>query len=80
LDFLATCWRYNINCWDRKFQPVYSFASIVSYYLYFRWKHGKSFKQPAWRIAGLHPGLYVSKYKECDPRACSPPRPPETVG
>jgi radical SAM superfamily enzyme YgiQ (UPF0313 family) len=77
LDFLATCWRYNINCWDRKFQPVYSFASIASYYLYFRWKHGRSFKQPAWRIAGLHPGLYVSKFKQCDPRACSEPQPPQ---
>jgi radical SAM superfamily enzyme YgiQ (UPF0313 family) len=80
LDFLATCWKYNISCWDRKWQPIYSIASMASYYMYFRWKHGKSFKQPALRIAGLHPGLYVGERNECDPRVCSEPRPPDMVG
>lgn len=77
LDFLATCWRYNINCWDQKLQPLYSMASILSYFLYFRWKHGKRFKQLSYRIAGLHPGLYVSKYRECEPRVCRGPEGPK---
>ncbi|MFQ5909986.1 MAG: B12-binding domain-containing radical SAM protein [Thermoplasmata archaeon] len=71
LDFLATCWRYNIDCWDEKLKPIYSMVSIISYYLYFRWKHGKKFKLPSFRVAGLHPGLYLREFRECDRQVCS---------
>jgi len=77
LDFLATCWRYNINCWDEKLTPIYSMASILSYYLYFRWKHGKKFKLLTYRIAGLHQGLYATKYRGCEPQACFEPQAPK---
>ncbi|MFQ6128289.1 MAG: B12-binding domain-containing radical SAM protein [Thermoplasmata archaeon] len=80
LDFLATCWRYNIDCWDDSLKPLYSIASILSYYLYFRWKHGKKFKLPAFRIAGLHQGLYARKHGGCDRRVCSEPQSPGMGG
>ncbi|MFQ6106067.1 MAG: B12-binding domain-containing radical SAM protein [Thermoplasmata archaeon] len=76
LDFIATCWKYNINCWDKRFQPIYSVASLLSYYLFFRWKHGKKFKLPALRIAGLHPGVYAREYRGCDRRVCTEPQAP----
>jgi radical SAM superfamily enzyme YgiQ (UPF0313 family) len=52
-DVFATSWRHNIDVWDPKKQPLFSFAALFAYYAYFRWKHGKKVFAPIMKIAGF---------------------------
>jgi len=50
-DVFATSWRHNIDVWDPKKQPLFTFAALFAYYAYFRWKHGKKVFAPIMKIA-----------------------------
>src|SRR5437773_818691 len=52
-DFFAESWRFNIDVWAKPMQPLLTFASLFSYFTYFRWKHGKKVFRPIMKIANL---------------------------
>jgi radical SAM superfamily enzyme YgiQ (UPF0313 family) len=52
-DFFAESWRFNIDVWAKELQPLFTFASLFSYFTYFRWKHGKKVFKPIMKIANL---------------------------
>ena len=52
-DVFSESWRFNIDIWAKEMQPLFTFASLFSYYTYFRWKHGKKAFRPIMRIANL---------------------------
>jgi len=39
-EFLALCWRHNINVWGKDFNRKVWLVSSLLYPLYYRWKHG----------------------------------------
>lgn len=53
-DLLATCWRHNIEIFatDRAQWPS-RFAAMLSYLLYYRWKHGKKVLKPLMKLSGI---------------------------
>jgi len=52
-DFFAESWRFNIDVWAKGMQPLFTFASLFSYFTYFRWKHGTKVFRPIMKIANL---------------------------
>jgi len=52
-DFFAESWRFNIDVWAKNLQPLFTFASLFSYFTYFRWKHGRKVFRPMMKIANL---------------------------
>ena len=52
-DFFAESWRFNIDVWAKAMQPIFTFASLFSYFAYFRWKHGTKVFRPIMKIANL---------------------------
>jgi radical SAM superfamily enzyme YgiQ (UPF0313 family) len=56
-ELLATCWRHNIEIFaaDRAQWPT-RFATILAYFLYYRWKHGKKALQPLLKLSGMNTG------------------------
>ncbi len=52
-DVFSEAWRFNIDIWAKELQPLFTFASLFSYYAYFRWKHGKKAYRPIMRIANM---------------------------
>lgn len=52
-DVFATAWKFNIDVWDSAKQPLFTFASLFSYFAYFRWKHGGKVLRPLLKIAGF---------------------------
>ncbi len=75
-DVFATCWRMNIDTWASHQQPIFTFASLFSYFTYFRWKHGKKVFAPIMKIAGfpplasLPPKFPLRTEGAIDPRYC----------
>jgi len=52
-DFVATCWRRNINIWAPKVKWKTISGSLMAYYLYYRWKHGKKILHPIMKFSGF---------------------------
>jgi len=52
-DFFAEAWRFNIDVWAQELQPLFTFASLFSYFTYFRWKHGRKAFRPIMKIANF---------------------------
>jgi radical SAM superfamily enzyme YgiQ (UPF0313 family) len=52
-DFFAESWRFNIDVWAKNLQPLFTFASLFSYFTNFRWKHGRKVFRPIMKIANL---------------------------
>lgn len=53
-ELLATCWRHNLKF----FAPDYTqwpakFVTMLSYVLYYRWKHGRKALRPLMKLAGM---------------------------
>lgn len=75
-DVFAESWRFNIDVWAGKMQPFFTFASLFSYFTYFRWKHGRKVFKPIMKIANLPfatgvPSRYSpSRDGTCDLRYC----------
>jgi radical SAM superfamily enzyme YgiQ (UPF0313 family) len=53
-ELLATCWRHNLEIFaaDRAQWPT-RFATMLSYILYYRWKHGKKSLKPLMKLSGI---------------------------
>lgn len=52
-DFIATCWRHNINVWAPEAQEKIAFGSLFLYMLYYRWRHGPRILRPLLKFNGL---------------------------
>jgi radical SAM superfamily enzyme YgiQ (UPF0313 family) len=53
-ELLATCWRHNLKF----FAPDYTqwpakFVALLSYVLYYRWKHGRKALRPLMKLTGM---------------------------
>jgi len=70
-DVFATSWRFNIDIWDPKRQPFFTFAALFSYFAYFRWKHGPKVWKPIAKIAGIPSKFPLLGVGSCDPRLCA---------
>ncbi len=51
-DFIATCWRRNIEVWSPGAKWKIMLGSVLAYYLYYRWKHGKKVIHPILKFSG----------------------------
>jgi radical SAM superfamily enzyme YgiQ (UPF0313 family) len=78
-EFISTCWGYNVDFWlEDTFlnRMELMLGSILSYYLYYRWKHGKRFAPHLWRIAGFPEDFWANGMIRprvvggCDPSLC----------
>ncbi|UCC92227.1 MAG: B12-binding domain-containing radical SAM protein [Thermoplasmata archaeon] len=60
-EFLSTCWRYNVDFWFPR-SPSYrvplTLGSIMTYLLYYRWKHGNHVARHLWKVAGFPKGFW----------------------
>lgn len=68
-DLIAECWKFNIDVWDPGKRPLFSAAALLTYALYYRWKHGKKVFKPIMTLAGLRP-FFGGTSRRCDPRIC----------
>jgi radical SAM superfamily enzyme YgiQ (UPF0313 family) len=66
-EVLARCWQNNIEFWvpDKKWMINTGF--LFTYWLYYRWKHGKKSMYPVMRLAGF-PTARIGK--QCEPELC----------
>ncbi|MBI4416593.1 MAG: B12-binding domain-containing radical SAM protein [Euryarchaeota archaeon] len=74
-DVFATSWRMNIDVWDPRKQPLFTFAALFAYFTYFRWKHGTKVFAPIMKIANfpvptLPPKFPLKADGGIDPRYC----------
>ncbi len=69
-DVFATSWKFNIDMWDPKRQPFFTFAALFAYFAYFRWKHGRKVWKPIAKIAGIPSKFPMFGAGSCDPKMC----------
>jgi radical SAM superfamily enzyme YgiQ (UPF0313 family) len=69
-DVFGSAWKFNIDVWDPKSQPFFSFAALFAYFAYFRWKHGPKVWKTIARIAGVPSKFPLLGPGSCDPRLC----------
>jgi radical SAM superfamily enzyme YgiQ (UPF0313 family) len=78
-EFLSTCWRYNVDFWypeSPSFRLPLTLGSILSYVLYFRWRHGNRVARHVWKVAGFPRGFWPESLVRpkvvggCDPMLC----------
>lgn len=65
-DFIATCWRRNVNLWALKDKWKIMFGALIAYLIYYRWKYGKRVFKPILKFSGypesfLRPKPFVTK-------------------
>ena len=70
-DIFGSAWKFNIDVWDPKSQPFFSFAALFSYFAYFRWKHGPRVWKTIARIAGVPSKFPLLGPGSCDPTLCA---------
>ncbi len=79
-EFISTCWRYNVDFWYPKRtlpRVELMLGSILSYFFYYRWKHGSKVARHTWRVAGF-PASFWGRSQlvrprvvgGCDPSLC----------
>jgi radical SAM superfamily enzyme YgiQ (UPF0313 family) len=69
-EIIANCWSENIKVWEPGKQPLFTLASIFSYFFFYRWKHGPKAFRPFMKLAGF-PDSFLGKIGGgCDPRYC----------
>lgn len=76
-DFIAACWKHNIDWWRPDLKPIFGMLSLFLYVSYFRWVHGRKLLGPALRIAGLSKMFPAKPLKACEPIYCSEEKAPE---
>jgi len=79
-DFIATCWKYNIDFWGSDHRWKIALGSLLSYAFYFRWKHGRRIRLPMMKIAGFPDMNKVIRsriYGGCEPSMCRSARGPD---
>ncbi|MEM2899521.1 MAG: radical SAM protein [Thermoplasmata archaeon] len=74
-DFIATCWKNNIDFWMPRVKRKVLFGSIFAYLAYYRWKHGPKMWNPILKLSGLNETFIGRRiFKGCDYRYCSSER------
>jgi radical SAM superfamily enzyme YgiQ (UPF0313 family) len=69
-EFLATCWRHNIDLFMKpKNKRRLILASMIAYLLYYRWKHGRKVLLPMLKISGLD-NFFMGTRVKCNPGYC----------
>lgn len=70
-EFIAKCWRYNIDFWGKDYILAYNTLFFFTYLLYARWKHGKKATVPLLKLAGM-PDSFIQwrVNKSCEPQLC----------
>jgi radical SAM superfamily enzyme YgiQ (UPF0313 family) len=72
-DFIATCWKYNIDFWGSDHRWKIALGSLLAYAFYFRWKHGRKIRYPMLKIAGFPDVNKIIRkkiYGGCEPSMC----------
>ncbi|MEW6069715.1 MAG: radical SAM protein [Candidatus Thermoplasmatota archaeon] len=59
-DFIATCWRRNINEWALKDKWKIMLGALFAYYFYYRWKHGNRVFKPILKLSGYPESLFCT--------------------
>ncbi|MEW5937795.1 MAG: radical SAM protein [Candidatus Thermoplasmatota archaeon] len=78
-EFIAMCWRHNIEFWAREDKWWLHPLLFSTYWLYTRWRHGRRSWRPAMRMLGFPERLVGAGIrKRCDPSYCNDP-PLQTV-
>jgi radical SAM superfamily enzyme YgiQ (UPF0313 family) len=74
-EFITTCWRKNVELWvEPKSQWKIEWTTLMSYLLFYRWKHGKKATKALMKLAGFpNPLLQAYSDKSCMPEFCEPP-------
>ncbi|MDI6917711.1 MAG: radical SAM protein [Thermoplasmatales archaeon] len=60
-DFIATCWRRNIELWSPGAKWKIMLGSVLAYYLYYRWKHGKKVLRPIMKFSGFPESFFAQQ-------------------
>ncbi|MDI6708780.1 MAG: radical SAM protein [Candidatus Thermoplasmatota archaeon] len=58
-DFIATCWRRNIDLWAPKDKWKIMLGALFGYYFYYRWKHGSKILRPILRLSGYPESFFL---------------------
>jgi radical SAM superfamily enzyme YgiQ (UPF0313 family) len=78
-EFLSTCWRYNVDFWyprTASFMGPLVVGSILTYLMYYRWKHGNRVARHMWKVAGFPEGFWPESLVRprvvggCEPTLC----------
>jgi radical SAM superfamily enzyme YgiQ (UPF0313 family) len=68
-EFITTCWRNNVDFWLRPgSQWKIEYLTLMSYLLFFRWKHGRKASKAVMKLAGF-PNSIIQAHSD---RACMP--------
>ncbi len=74
-DFIATCWKNNIDFWMPGVKRKVMWGSLFAYMAYYRWKHGPKMWNPVLKLSGLNETFIGRRiFKGCDARYCSSER------
>lgn len=74
-DFIATCWKYNVDFWGSDHRWKITLGALLAYAFYFRWKHGRKARYPMLKLMGMPDIDEVIRtriYNGCDPEICKP--------
>lgn len=69
-DFIATCWRYNVEFWRPEYRHLVTAVSTLLFLFYYRWKHGSKLTLPFMKFAGYPERFIKRRIKECEPKYC----------
>ncbi len=68
-EVIARSWRNNIDFWAPDKKWMLSTGFLLTYWFYYRWKHGKKSIKPVMRLAGMPISSKIDK--PCDPSYCN---------
>ncbi len=70
-DFIGSCFKYNFNFWLPHAKWRIMTGALLSYILYYSWKHGPKAFYPMTKASGLADTFIGNKiFRGCDPRMC----------
>ena len=67
-EVISRCWKNNIDFWASDKKMVLNTGFLLTYWLYYRWKHGKKSIKPVMRLAGFPMSAKIDK--PCEPEYC----------
>ncbi|UCE36891.1 MAG: B12-binding domain-containing radical SAM protein [Thermoplasmata archaeon] len=70
-DFIGSCFKYNFDFWLPHARWRIMTGTLLSYIMYYSWKHGPKAFYPMTKASGLA-DTFIGKriFKGCDPRMC----------
>jgi len=67
-EVLARCWKNNIDIWNPEKKWMINTGFLMTYWFYYRWKHGKKSTKPVMHLAGFPMSSKIDK--PCNPEIC----------